>query len=194
MWVEVGLMRMRYLGDSYDVVKHAMLGWLAPLGAWFVHPMFSEIVTQVDCKAYEDLLGIPSISTTVLTVNTNRRDYFSCAEKCDHLFLDPDTGLRMKTTQGRRAPEFLFGEELLHLCKQRPRFLTLVFDQSLPRGSEEKSLRKKLQELSERGVSGFAYVSHACFLFASCDHSLIAHTRQKILTDSQLPDKRLMQI
>jgi len=38
-------MRMRYFGDSYDIVKQSLLRWLRPLGEWSVHPMFTEPVS-----------------------------------------------------------------------------------------------------------------------------------------------------
>jgi hypothetical protein len=185
---------MRYLGDSYDIVKQAMLRWLSPLGSWSVHPMFTEAVNQADVEAFESLLNARSVSKEILTTMTDRTTYFSCASRCGHLFLDPDTGLRMKSASGSRSPAYLFAHELLRLCNQRPESLTLVFDQSLPRGSEAKNLQEKLRQLSQCGVSSFAYVSHACFVFVSHDTTLVERARHEILFSSKLPEKRLLPV
>lgn len=171
-----------------------MLRWLRPLGAWSVHPMFTETVNRADIDAFESLLNARVVSEEVLTSITDRRMYFSCAARCGHLFLDPDTGLRMKSTTGAKTSAYLFAHELLQLCNQRPESLTLVFDQSLPRGSEAKSLQEKLWQFSQWGVSGFAYVSHACFVIVSRNDGLVEQARHGILSGSKLPEKRLLPV
>ena len=50
-------MRMRYFGDSYDIVKQSLLRWLRTLGDWSAHPMFTEAVSDADVAAFETLLG-----------------------------------------------------------------------------------------------------------------------------------------
>src|SRR5438552_3690504 len=127
-------MRMRYFGDSYDIVKQSLLRWLRSFGEWSVHPMFTEPIKPSDVAALEALLGAKVASTEVLTLDTDRVAYFSCASSCGHLFLDPDTGLRMLSTRGVRAPEYLFASELVRLSEQRSGSLTVVFDQSVGRG------------------------------------------------------------
>ena len=100
----------------------------------------------------------------------------------------------MKSTNGARASAYLFAHELLELCRQRPDSLTLIFDQSLPRGSEAKSLQEKLRQFSQWGVSGFAYISHACFVFVNRDEGLVEQARNEILSGSKLPEKRLLPV
>jgi hypothetical protein len=172
-------MRMRYFGDSYDIVKQSLLRWLRPLGEWSVHPMFTEPVSSGDVAALESLLGAKVVSTDVLTVDTDRLAYFSCASSCGHLFLDPDTGLRMLSTRGVRAPEYIFASELVRLCEERPGSLTLVFDQSVGRGSEHLHLEGKIRELRRHRVFGSAYVSHACFVIAGQDRALVERARRR---------------
>ena len=95
-------MRMKYLGDSYDIVKQSLLLWLKSLGEWSVHPMFTESVGKAGIMEFEAILGAKVISTDVLTLASDRSAYFSCARSCGNLFLDPDTGLRMHPTRGLR--------------------------------------------------------------------------------------------
>jgi len=185
-------MRMRYFGDSYDIVKQSLLRWLQTFGEWSVHPMFTEPVSQQDVSAFEDFIGAKLISADVLTINSDRPTYFSCASSCGNLFLDPNTGIRLTITRGVRAPEFLFADELVQLTKQRPRFLTVVFDQSVGRGSEHKHVATKLQHLLNHGVAAFAYRSHACFVIAGCDHSLVNHARDQLIAESRLPTSRFL--
>jgi hypothetical protein len=146
-------MRIRYFGDSYDIVKQSLLRWLRTFGEWSVHPMFTEIVSQTDAAALEMLLDAKIVSTEVLTLDTNRSVYLASGASCGHLFLDPDTGLRMRPTRGAHAPQYLFAAELQRLVEQRPDSLTVVFDQSVGRGSERMHLEAKLQKLRDKGCS-----------------------------------------
>src|SRR5688572_18842659 len=185
-------MRMRYFGDSYDIVKQSILRWLRDFGTWSVHPMFTEPVLPTHASAFESFLGATLVSTDVLTCATNRPAYFSCASSCGNLFLDPDTGLRTRATRGVRAPTYLFLDELLMLTEQRPNSLTVVFDQSLGRGSEQAHLACKLEELRRRDRFAFAYMSHACFIVTSPDRGLTNRARRRILDQSRLPEHRFV--
>jgi hypothetical protein len=187
-------MRMRYFGDSYDIVKQSLLRWMRPLGEWTVHPMFTEPVSAAEVTAFEALLSAKVVSTEVLTLDTDRTAYFACGSSCGHLFLDPDTGLRMLSTRGVRAPEYLFATELVRLCEQRPGSLSLVFDQSVGRGSEQLHLEGKVRELRHHGVFGTAYVSHACFVIAGRDRALVERARSQILAESKLPASRFLAV
>jgi hypothetical protein len=187
-------MKMRYFGDSYDIVKQSLLQWLREFGDWSAHPMFTEAVTAVEVKAFESLLGATVVSTEVLTLDTDRAAYLACGSSCGHLFLDPDTGLRMRSTRGVRAPEYLFGGELIQLVQQRSKSLTVVFDQSVGRGSERLHLEGKLRALRHHDVFGFAYVSHACFLVVSMDREAIDRARSRVIAKSHLPDSRFLPV
>ena len=126
-------MRMGYFGDSYDIVKQSLIGWLGEFGDWSVHPMLTRPATPEEVKAFERFLGAKVICAEVLARDVNRVAYLSCAGKCGNLFLDPDTGLRLRETDCRKPKAgYLFLEELVRLSKQRSHSLTLVFDQSLP--------------------------------------------------------------
>ncbi len=184
-------MRAQYLGDSYDLVKQAMLTWLSGFGTWTVHPMFTQAPDDASLRAYERLLGARCLCKEVLTADTDRSLYLKGARSAGHLLLDPDTGLRPRPTKGVRAPEYLFLDELVQLARARPTKLTIVFDQSVGRGSEPFHIHGKLLALRQQEVAAFAYVSHACFLIASADAALLGHARPTLLAASRLPTSRL---
>jgi hypothetical protein len=187
-------MKMRYFGDSYDIVKQSLLRWLQGFGDWSAHPMFTEPVSSADITSLERLMAVKVVSREVLTVDTDRVEYLRPGLSANHLFLDPDTGLRMRRTRGVRSPEFLFGDELVRLATARPKSLTMVFDQSVGRGSERLHLEGKLRELRHHDVYGFAYVSHACFLIAATDRALVDRARSHIISESLLPESRFLPV
>jgi len=187
-------MQMRYLGDSFDIVKQSMLRWLKDFGEWKVHPMFTQRVSVAEVNAFERLLGARAISTEVLGPKTDRCAYFACASSCGNIFLDPDTGLRIRPIRGALSTKFLFVEDLLEITENRPRSLTLIFDQSVPRGGEFNHLGSKLQELHRRSLFGFAYASHACFILVGGNRSLVAEARERVARESGLPERRFLPV
>ncbi len=187
-------MRMQYFGDSYDVVKQSLLRWLRPFDGWSVHPMFTEPVSSERTTAFANFLGTEVVSTEVLTPATDRSSYFSCAQFCKNLFLDPDTGLRLQRTPLERSSAYIFASELMELVEMRPDALTLVFDRSLRRGFERPQAEEKLRYLRDHGVFAFAYVSHACFVVVGRDQGLVARASQRLIGESKLPEERLLRI
>lgn len=185
-------MHMKYFGDSYDIVKLSLISWLRCFGEWSVHPMLTERANPADIQTFERLLNARVISAEVLTTTTDRAAYLSCATHGGNLFLDPDPGLRLKSTKGLRAPEYLFSEELVRITSSRPKALTLVFDQSLPRGKESGALEHKLKNLLTHGVHSFAYVSHACFMVAGHDRTLVDSALNHVISESKLPANRFL--
>jgi hypothetical protein len=183
-------MHLRYFGDSYDVVKLSLINWLRHFGDWSVHPMLTESASDSVVREFERFLGARVISTDVLTTRTNRESYFASAIQCGNLFLDPDTGLKLRTRNDSTAPKYLFASELSYLIESRPKTLTLVFDQSHPRGKEPDSVKHKLTDLRSRGVYCFAYVSHACFIVGSHDETLVRHALSQVIAESKLPKNR----
>jgi hypothetical protein len=187
-------MRLKYFGDSYDIVKHSLLRWLAPCGPWAAHPMFTESVSADAAAAFSRLLGVRLISDQVLTPQTDRDAYFAAARGCrDHLFLDPNTGVRPEVTGGADAPSYLFGRELVSIACARPDALTLVFDQCLPRGGERQRLEEKLSGFASQGLHGVAYVSHACFLLVARDRGLLEEAFGVLRRESGLPSSRFIE-
>lgn len=185
---------MEYFGDSFDIVKMSLLHWLSSFGKWSIHPMFTECVTDAQVTAYERLLGANIVSKEILTPDKDRNAYFEDCSHCDHLFLDPDTGLKMRPVIGAKSRDYLFLPDLVGLFDRRRKSLTLVFDKSLARGSEREGLNRKLTELHRHGVFGFAYVSHACFVFTSRERSLLEQVREGVIKSSGLPRTRFLDI
>ncbi len=111
--------------------------------------MYAEAPSPSDVEAFEYLLGASVISQAVLGPDTDRRVYFEPARKCEaHLFLDPDTGVALRTKPRRESSSYLFADELVEIAQGRPHLLTLVFDQSVARGSELHQLDAKLSALA----------------------------------------------
>lgn len=179
----------KHFGDAYDIVKRSFLGWLAGLGSWCAHPMFTHDVTDDAADQFAKLLGVQLISRERLHVGTDREAYLGVCNRSSHVFLDPDTGLKV----GRgESPEYLFTDELVRLAEARPEFLTLTFDQSLQRGNEENQVRSKLEHLSERGICGLGYVSQVAFILVGRDVALVKRAHEAITGQSELPISRFL--
>ena len=186
-------MKPSYLGDSYDIVKQSLLRWLRNLGDWATHPMFTEPVSPQQADDFKLLIGTPLLSVDQLTNDTNRSTYLAPASDCDkHVFLDPDTGIQLKPTRGKKAPFYIFRPELIDIVKARSNRLVMVFDQSLARGSERQQLQKKLQAFSTQGINSVAYVSHACFVILGNEKSLVESALNMIYQESRLPCSRFI--
>jgi hypothetical protein len=155
--------------------------------------MFTESVTPEQADVFSRLLGVPLLSCDVLEAGTNREDYFTCARLCQgHLFIDPDTGLRLKVSRDRNHPSYLFGPEVISIVSERPTSLTLIFDQSLARGREREQLEKKLVYLDMHTIACFAYVSHACFILMGTRKELVKKALEVIQRESRLPTSRFL--
>jgi len=185
--------RAEFLGDSYDIVKQSLLQWLGSIGTWAAHPMFTESLSPEQTSAFSCLLGTRLLSKETFTLESDRRVYLAPARDCGcHVFLDPDTGIRLEPTRGRRAPLYVFGTELVEIASARPDRLTLVFDQCLARGREREQLRDKLSYFAEQGLYGFAYASHASFVLVGKDGSLVNKALETLKRESRLPDSRFV--
>ncbi len=185
-------MRMKYFGDSYDVVKRSFLLWLSGLGPWSAEPMFTDRESADEAPAYERLLGCPLVSTNVLTRESNRERFFAPAMAAGNLFLDPNTGLRAETLHDARAPNYVFLQEIARFIQQRPSKLTLVFDQSLSRGNQLDALAVKGRLVASLGFAGFVYSSHACLWVFSGDRGILQEAKSKLILDSGLPEDRII--
>jgi len=184
-------MNKKHFGDSYDIVKKSLLCWLSEFGPWAGHPMFTDRWGKSAAEEFARLLAIPLISTARLTAGCDRRKYFACCRDYPNsLFLDPDTGVRMKGS-GRLA-RYLYANELIELTKCRPNSLTLVFDQSLARGREQGQIREKLKHFRSKGLHEFAYVSHASIVVLGCAADLVKEAQEQVLRQSGLPRNRIM--
>jgi hypothetical protein len=64
-------MNPKCLGDSYDIVKQSLLRWLAGVGTWTTHPMFTEPVSAEQAGIFSSLLGSDLLSHDTLTKVTD---------------------------------------------------------------------------------------------------------------------------
>ena len=197
-------MNYRVFGDSYDIVKQSMLRWLSCHGKWAVHPMFTDEDPAHYVEAYRGLLGVDCRG--LVAPETIRRRirgrWITPAMECkDHLFIDPDTGLRTEILKNH-PNRCLLLDELKKIAKAdgRKNKLTLVFDQSIDRSekdvpaveSSEKQLRDKLDWLKHRCVHGVAYKSHANFVLVSANKELVRQAVDTIRERSGLPPSRFV--
>ncbi len=61
----------KHFGDSYDIVKKALLAWLSSLGPWSVHPMFTHKVNEAEAEQFSDFLGVRLVSSETLLTGTD---------------------------------------------------------------------------------------------------------------------------
>ena len=184
-------MNLRYFGDSYDIVKKSMIGWLSSFGKWDTHPMFTEPVAPRDADAFAAFLATPLLSSEVLTSRTDRTRYFARCFTASHLFLDPDTGVRSANAR-RSSPSHIYATELVSISSARPAKLTLVFDQSFARGATERGLAQKFAYFNTQGVAIAAYRSQAPFLLLASDAALLSRAVHHVIMASGLPSSRFV--
>jgi hypothetical protein len=185
---------MEFFGDSYDVVKRFLLRAIAPDAKWVAFPMFTHEVNEADTLAYETFLSVSVASRNAPILSDDRAKYLSSLADQRHIFLDPDTGIRIKPFKGAKSVKYVFGPELVALCKQVPERLLLVFDQSVPNGITDvkrEYIAKKLGYFCGEGISSFAYFSHTCFVVLSGSESTCRAARAHLLA-SHLPQLRLV--
>ena len=153
--------------------------------------MFTHKVIPEEVKAYETFLGVQIVSPTPLSASTDRAQHLAAMAKHRHIFLDPDTGIKLKPSKRADSAKYIFAPELVSLCQENPERLLLVFDQSVPRGAERKAMERKLAHFRDAGIHGFAYLSHACFVVLSASKSTCSTAKANLLA-SGLPSSRLI--
>jgi hypothetical protein len=186
-------MKSGFFGDSYDIVKRSLIAWLEPLGQWAVHPMFTETPSPEFVAGFSALVGAPLVSSAVLDRSTDRSAYFASCSTYSHLLLDPNTGLRFRLNAKESSPNHLFDSDLVSVVNQRPGALTVVFDQALTRvRGRDVQLELKLEKVRAMGLCGFAYNSHACFLFVAREAETTQRARDLLCGEGHLPGHRLI--
>ena len=158
--------------------------------------MFTEDVDPTHAEAFSRFLGVPLLSTQVLHRSSDRDAYFSSAtSSAQHLFLDPNTGLRIPSASRANAQDFVNGTELVKIARSRPDRLTLVFDQGIDRRySPREQIKTKLAWLAQHAVYGAAYESHACFILASATQEVLEEALATLLKHSHLPSARVVRL
>ena len=174
-------MHLKYFGDSYDIVKRFLLATLGDPGRWSVQPMFVEKVDSEDARRFATFIGARLCGKTSAATVASRTEAMASSKTAEHLFLDPDTGVKLVPMPKTPSSAHLYGAEVIDLVNARPAFLTAVYDQSLLRADRPPQLSTKLRWFGEVEISGFAYESHASFLFLSRDQDLLQRSRSALL-------------
>ena len=188
-------MRMEFFGDSFDIVKKQMLTWVGTGKKWAVQPMFTKQVSNEDAHAYAAFLGAQVLSSGVFARNVDRSSFLSTPNWHWDVFFDPDTGIAKdsKSAKFPQSPQnYLLIEELVQIVRERPDFLTLVFDKSVSRGREREAEEEKLEAFKAEGIAGFAYIGQAPFLALSCNSNNIIVSASSLVSHSKLPQDRVI--
>ena len=158
--------------------------------------MFTEETwTVAELDTYTRMVTAAPILTEPVLTRSNRVDYLATAQAFpnDHLFMDPNTGLRLKYIRGKKGLDYVFGEELVAIAKSRSDRLTMVFDQSVDRRFRHKNqIMAKLHWLGDNDLYGVAYLSHACFLLVSPNGTVLDEAVAQLLKRSGLPHDRIL--
>ncbi|MHB8060160.1 MAG: hypothetical protein ACYDHO_04935 [Gaiellaceae bacterium] len=185
-------MRMQYFGDSYDIVKRFLLQSLAPSTTWDAFPMFTNEVSALQLAAFEGFLGVRVASSGVLTPGADRAQNLRFMPHHHHVFVDPDTGIKLNPCGGAKSVSYVFGPELVGLCLEDPQRLVLVFDQSFSRSDDDRqAVIEKLVYFYGHGVHSFAYRSHACFVVLSANKPTLDIALDR-LRETGLPSTRIL--
>ena len=180
-------------GDTYDIAKLSILGWILEDGQeWLTHPMYFPPQKEVRDETlpcwYADFLGVQLVSGEI----TQRRQLLrAVAEDPGHLFLDPDTGLKLGKA---RIRTHVSSDELIDIVHSdnHKDHLVLVYDQSMDRnaGPRRQQIKEKLRHLraAEPAVHGAAYVSHTAFIWVSPDPKIVCDATRRVLQASHLPE------
>ena len=160
-------MKSEFLGDSYDIVKRFFRDILSPIAPLKADPYFIE--SSLLSGEYERVTGIALLSNG--------------QTKPIGVLLDPDTGIRAPDHHRDATRSHATTQYIADVLRDSSVAYCIVYDQSYHRNSVRKTdqLTAKLQELENRSVVGFYYVSHAPFLFAARHGRTLAALRKALL-------------
>jgi hypothetical protein len=184
-------MRLEYFGDSYDIVKRALLQWLAPLGQWYVQPLFTDDVSPQQATAFARFLGADLVEPFQARTATECRAALDGCKGIGNLLVDPDVGVVLPQSDKPVKRTHLSAAALQGLCASNSGHLVISFDQALRREAPEESLRSKVAWLSERGTPAIAFRSHASFIVCSSSSDRLGDATRLLLATG-LPDTRFV--
>ncbi len=170
-------MKRDYLGDSYDALKRL---WQQTLAAWaplFAEPRFIESGVRHEFTLLTQIPILDAVSSS-----------------SGHSILnDPDTGIRHPDGKNQREGRTHIALPTIAMQLRGLSVKAVVtYDQSLSRvGDHEGQRRAKLNWLSDRGLFGIYYESHAPFLFACSDAHTLSCLRQRLIAFG-LPKSRFL--
>ncbi len=167
-------MNIKYVGDSFDLVKRFFCNELSALGYIVtVEPMFTDTWNDQSKVGFFRFIGATPQEVPVPT----SRDSV--------LFLDPDKGVNEKGGSQHVSFDRLAMETSKHT-------LVFSFDQSFSRQKKAREVMKnKFAELRGRGCHAMYYDSHARFLFASERRKPLRELHAHLLSLGIPPDRLL---
>lgn len=184
-------MRFEYFGDSYDIVKRALVQWLAPLGPWYVQPLFTDDVSPQQAVAFARFLGARLVHPFQARNAKEREIALEACKARGNVFVDPDTGVVLSRPGKLVKPTHLSTASLHALSTENPDHVIVSFDQALRREAPEESLRSKIAWLAQEHIAAVAFRSHASFLFCSTSADRVGNVI-RLLLDAGLPQWRLV--
>lgn len=184
-------MRLEYFGDSYDIVKRALLEWLTPLGQWHIQPLFTEDVSLSQATAFAHFLGARLVQPFTARTGAECRAALDGCKGIGNLLVDPDIGVVLPQPGKSVKRTHLSAAALQVLCAGNPGNVIMSFDQALRREAPEESLRSKVVWLAEGGTAALAFRSHASFIFCSSSSDRVDDVAH-LLLEAGLPESRLV--
>ena len=187
------LMRLEYFGDSYDIVKRALLEWFYTARAVaYTQPLFTEDASLSQATAFARFLG----ARLVQPVHGSHRGGVArqpstAARGLGNLLVDPDIGVVLPQPGKSVKRTHLSVAALQVLCAANPGNVIMSFDQALRREAPEESLRSKVVWLAEGGTAALAFRSHASFIFCSSSSGRVDDVA-RLLLEAGLPESRLV--
>ena len=184
-------MRLQYFGDSYDIVKRALLQWLAPLGPWYIQPLFTDDVSPQQAAMFARFLGARLIDPFQARTQKEYQAALNACHGTGNLLVDPDIGVVLPQARKVAKRTHLSTAGLQALCASNPGRVIMAFDQALLREDPDGSLRSKVVWLSERHIAAIGFRSHASFIFCSSSTDSVGGVT-RLLHEAGLPDSRLV--
>jgi hypothetical protein len=169
-------MNRKYLGDSYDAVKRMWRDMFVDWAPLYAAPRF-----------------IPNDLQSEFTLLTRIPIFFGRPEGPFSIFNDPDTGVRLPDEANQSEGRTHITVHTIAGQVHNGASCVITFDQSNYRNKgmqlgDQRST--KMLSLAENGCHSFYYVSHAPFLFAAANASVIL-TIRTILTNAGIPNNKL---
>ena len=180
-------MKFKHFGNSYDVIKKALIAWFGECGVRNAHLMFTEAVTPDRSTLFARFPAEKLVSTEERTPRTNRAGYFLPCRGAGKLFLDPDTGISLKTLRDAKSINYISGPEIIDLNLTRPESLMVVFDQRYGRAEDSsRKFKRNYSSLQLMDFTALSYASHAPSPILSAKVQSVVEAHYMLLKKSDL--------
>lgn len=174
-------MNPEHIADSYDFVKRTLLS-VKPGGTDFIAvPMYTSEPSDTDAESYRTFLAVELVDPLLQNAPEGDRATWlhgvtrAMMGQCRHIFLDPDTGIRLPPVmpKGAEARRYVGADEVDWIVSRNPEILLLCFDQSLDRRTVQENRSEKLRYFGRKDVWAVYFKSHASILAASKNRGVL---------------------